>query len=105
MSLELVLLEVLVCDAGRVSKPSQRGWVTSVALVVQGNPLSLTVSSKLPQSASSMRGAGPSFGLFHLSTNNTRVSSKISLPPYIAVYNLKQCISTKLICFHTLKTG
>lgn len=32
--------------------------------------------------------AGLSFSLFYLSTNNTKVSSEIPLPPYVTVYNV-----------------
>ena len=50
--------------------------------------LALTDSSKLPHSTNLMPRAGLSFSLFYLSTNNTRVSNKISLPLYIAMYNV-----------------
>ena len=74
-------------DARRVSKPCQRGWDAGVISVAQGYSLSFTDSSKLARSKVLISRAGLSFSLFYLSMNNTKVSGKIPLPRYIAVYN------------------
>lgn len=102
--LESAWWELLICDAERVSRSGQRGSGAGVLLVVRGYPYP-SRAAELPHSTGLLPSARPSFSLFYFSRNNAEVSSKISLPAYIAADNASYYVFTKLTRFHAVKTG